>query len=358
MRKLKAIDLFAGCGGLSLGLRNAGFSIRCATDIDLHASLSYRKNIKRVPFLVKDIREVTGDILLEASGGHVDLLAGCAPCQGFSSLTAKLKREDPRNELILEMARLVEEIKPTCVMMENVPGLVSRGEAMFKEFTSRLVNLGYVIHWKVVQMADYGVPQSRRRLVMTAGRGFAVPLPNETHARLPTKEKLPWLTLSDAVAGQPTPKKLSEIHSKGLSPTDVNWHVVRDIKPQTQARLDAAIPGRPWLDVDESIRPKCHQGNYKGFTNVYGRMSWDQLPGTITTGCTTPARGRFGHPDPKRTTISVREAATLQTFPTSYNFETEYMEKACEMIGNAVPPLFSELLGRSVLKAFRENYER
>ena len=129
----------------------------------------------------------------------------------------------------------------------------------------------------------------------------------------------------------------------------------RALKPVTRARLKAAIPGQTWRSVSEELRPNCHKGDYVGFTNVYQRMTWDQLPVTMTSGCTVPAKGRFGHPDRRRTTISVREAATLQTFPEGYEFTTDHIDHACDMIGNAVPPAFGEHLGKSVVAALRQH---
>ena len=133
--------------------------------------------------------------------------------------------------------------------------------------------------------------------------------------------------------------------------------MVRDLQEQTRRRLKAAYPGKSWLSVDESLRPECHQGDYNGFTNVYGRMSWDTVSVTVTSGCTTPCKGRFGHPDRRRTTISVREAACLQTFPRSYGFVTDHMDPVCEMIGNAVPPMFAKLIGTQIARTLREHYD-
>jgi DNA (cytosine-5)-methyltransferase 1 len=133
--------------------------------------------------------------------------------------------------------------------------------------------------------------------------------------------------------------------------------VVRDLQERTRRRLKAAQPGKSWLSVEESLRPDCHRAGYNGFTNVYGRMNWDALAVTVTSGCTTPCKGRFGHPDRRRTTISVREAASLQTFPNSYAFLTDHMDAVCEMIGNAVPPEFAKLIGIQITKTLGEHYD-
>jgi DNA (cytosine-5)-methyltransferase 1 len=307
----------------------------------------------------RDICEVKASELLAHCGGKpVALLAGCAPCQGFCSLTAKNKREDPRNILVLQMAELIGEIRPAIVMMENVPGLENRGASIFQEFVEKLKDFGYDPEWHVIQMADYGVPQSRRRLVLLAGLGFKVSFPKQTHVKQPQeKSRLKkWLTLHDVIRGMENPITLSKAKEKG-GPRKYKWHIVRDIQPQVAARLAAATPGETWLKLDESIRPECHRGNYDGFTNVYGRMAWDQTPVSITGGCTTPSKGRFGHPNKRRTTISVREAALIQTFSPRYKFETDYMDAVCDMIGNAVPPQFAFVVGKQIRNELEKRHE-
>jgi DNA (cytosine-5)-methyltransferase 1 len=355
-----AIDLFAGCGGLSRGLINAGFDVRAAVEVDATAAKTYRKNHPQTKLIERDICQVSATELRELCGDEpIALLAGCAPCQGFCSLTVKNRREDPRNELVLRMATLIEGLKPTAVMMENVPGLENRGARIFGEFVARLRALGYQPKWQVLQMADYGVPQSRRRLVLLAGQGFEIPFPIATHSKNPPpKSKLKkWLTLRDVIAQQPKPITMSKARKNG-GPRKYEWHVVRDLQPQVAARLDAAIPGKTWLASEESIRPECHRNGYEGFTNTYGRMSWSQTPVTMTGGCTTPCKGRFGHPNKKsRTTISVREAALIQSFPRGYKFETDHMEVVCDMIGNAVPPKFAHVAAKRIREELEKRHE-
>ncbi|MGH7771427.1 MAG: DNA cytosine methyltransferase [Candidatus Binatia bacterium] len=351
--RLTAVDLFCGAGGLTLGLKRAGFDVVAAVEVDPEIAKTYKANHPKTRLLIKDIRYVTGQEILASAGlKGTDLVAGCPPCQGFSSLTSKYKKKDPRNGLLLEMARVIEEVQPRMVMLENVPGLADRGKRILNSFVLKLKSLGYRVTKDVLQLADYGVPQSRRRFVLLAGKGFEIPLPKPTHSRKgDEKKKLKeWLTLADIIEGMKTPVTLSQAKKEG-GPRRFRWHVVKDLKPITLERLRAVKPGASRYSLPMSLRPKCHANDKKGFPNVYGRLSWRQVPPTITSGCTTPCMGRYGHPSQLRT-ISVREAALIQTFPKSYKFETEFIDTACDLVGNALPPKFAEKAARACIDAF------
>lgn len=349
-----AIDLFCGAGGLTLGLKKAGFRVVVGVELNPELAKTYKFNHRRTKILIKDIREVTGKEILElAKEKEIDLIAGCPPCQGFSQLTEKYKRYDSRNDLVLEMARIIEEIKPKMVMMENVPGIASKGKAMLAEFVERLEKNDYIMNMGLLQMADYGVPQSRRRFVLLAGKGFEIPLPKRMHSYEGDLKKnlKPWVTLKEILKGLPRPVKLS-MAVKNCGPEKFNWHVIRDLQEISIKRLKALKEGQNRFALPKELRPKCHKTKKAGFENVYGRLSWDNVSSTITSGCTTPCMGRFGHPSQTRT-ISIREAALIQTFPKTYRFKTGFMDTACDLVGNALPPRFAQAAGKSCFNALK-----
>lgn len=351
--KPTAIDIFAGGGGLTVGLKKAGFRVVAAVEIEPHAFSTYKANHPEVHAFKQDVRTIKGKSLLNYSpNGEIDLLSGCPPCQGFSALTSKRREADPRNQLVLEMSRLVEEIKPKIVMMENVPGLTSKGKGLFDELLKKLDSLGYKINYDVLQVADYGVPQSRQRLVLLAGLGFSIDFPEKTHSKADGYDLPKWRTLHEAIGSMPEPVVLSDIKDSG-GPQRYNWHVVRSLSPDTLAILKAARPGESRLKLPLELRPPCHKDRKDGFNNVYGRLSWEQVSSTITGGCTTVSKGRFGHPDRDRT-ISVREAALIQTFPKDYIFDTPFIDYVCEIIGNALPCDFAEVLAKQCSKALSQ----
>ena len=353
MEGMTAIDLYCGAGGLTHGLKRAGFKVVAGVEIDDEIAKTYKANHPDTKLITKDVREVTGKEILEATGlKKIDLVAGCPPCQGFSSLTSKYKKDDPRNDLVLEMARVIEELRPEMVMMENVSGITNRGKPILDEFVSRLESLGYVVNMGVLQMADYGVPQSRKRFILLAGKGFHIEFPKKINSREGDERKnlKPWLKLEDVIRDMKKPLTVSEATKSG-SPKKVNWHVVGDLQEISIKRLKALEAGKNRTSLPKELRPECHKKSDKGFSNVYGRLSWDQVPPTITSGFTTPAMGRFGHPDEIRT-ISVREAAMIQSFPKYYKFETGFIKTACNLIGNALPPKFAEKAAKACLKAF------
>lgn len=349
-----AAELFSGGGGLAQGLRDAGVRPVAAVELDSYAAEVFAANHPDVELFRKDVREVSGEELLAASSsGRVDILAACPPCQGFSTLTTKYHRDnyraDPRNFLVGEVGRITRELRPSALMLENVPGLAGRGRPILDGLIEDLEADGYVVDWSVLQVADYGVPQTRRRLVLLAGKGFSIPMPDPTHSQHGRDGLPPWRTLRDALTIDAEPVRIDHAVAKGGFHT-ADWHIVRKLGETNLERLRHAVPGMGRGSLPKALRPECHQGSDLGFTNTYGRMAWDQPSSTITAGCLSPSKGRFGHPEELRT-ISLREAALLQTFPPSYRFVGDKIDAACSVVGNALPCLFAEMIARRVVRS-------
>jgi len=336
MSKLTAIDLFAGCGGLTCGLKLAGFKVVGAVEIAGLPAATFQLNHPTVHLKQEDIRKIEPKEWMKQLGiqrGELDLLAGCPPCQGFSTLRTNngaRSNRDRRNNLIREMLRLVEAFQPKALLMENVPGLKSK--AVFTEFVRELESLGYTTQEEIHDVVHYGVPQRRKRLVLAAGRGFKVPFARQVEGMKTVRETIAAL----APAGQSG----DHMHDRSERRTDLMKK--RIAATPTDGGSRTSWPKRLWLE--------CHK-NTDGFKDVYGRMKWDAPAPTITGGCFNPSRGRYLHPEEDRC-VTLREAALLQTFPPQYKFpEDASKQNVALMIGNAIPPEFVRLQGNAVRAA-------
>jgi len=338
--KPTAVDLFCGCGGLTVGLKRAGFRVLGAVDVDPLSVKTYKANHSDVTLWEKDIRELDPQELLDALGlkkGGLDLLAGCPPCQGFSTmrtLNGALLVDDPRNDLLLEFERFVEALLPRAVMMENVPGLAD--DKRFEAFLRKLKELGYLGAHRVLNAAEYGVPQRRRRLIYLAGLGMEIPFADKA-AKMKTVE--------EAIGGLPKAGQSGDpVHDMPENRTPKVLEVIRLIPKDGGSRRD----------LPEKFQLECHK-RCNGFKDVYGRMAWKEVAPTITSGCFNPSKGRFLHPEEDRA-ITMREAALLQGFPRRYKFPTTDNKSAVAlMIGNALPPPFIAAHGRSIKRVLRNS---
>jgi DNA (cytosine-5)-methyltransferase 1 len=326
MSPARAIDLFSGCGGLTLGLRQAGFDVIAGVEIDSLAAQTYRVNHPAVRVWNSDIRSLSAATVGDELGlcrGELDLLAGCPPCQGFSSLrrlNGGRRVRDPRSkDLLFEFLRFVKELLPKAIMLENVPHLAR--DYRMGTFTAALRRLGFNYRIGVFDCADFGVPQRRKRMVLIASRLCEINFAQPESKRQSVRDTIFHLPASGK-SGDPL-------------------HDIGEKRSPSIARLIRRIPkdGGSRTDLAARFQLECHL-RCDGFKDIYGRMAWDKVAPTITTGCFNPSKGRFLHPAEDRA-ITLREAALLQTFPRDYFFSLDRGKcSAAMLIGNALPPQF------------------
>lgn len=340
---MKAIDLFCGAGGLTVGLKMAGFDVVSAVEKEPIVSETYMQNHPDVSLRTGDIRELSPEGVMNELGlkaGQLDLLAGCPPCQGFSSLRTRNKNSsvsDERNDLIFSFLDFVKCFLPKVVMLENVPALAK--DFRIKIFCEELQQLGYFIDDNSVAIEDasyFGVPQRRRRMVMLASRLGYLPRANKSNTKV---------TVKDAIGHLPLPQNSDDIlHNITENRTEKVKKIINLVPKDGGSRSD--LPYEYWLP--------CHKKYPGGFKDVYGRMKWDAVSPTITSGCTNPSKGRFLHPTQDRA-ITLREAALLQSFPAGYYFPIKYgKDRAALMIGNALPPEFIKRHAEVIKKHLKE----
>lgn len=344
--KIVAVDLFCGAGGLTRGLRNAGIDVRLGIDIDPACEYPYRAN-NRARFRQKSVEKITAkDIETVFRPGKIRLLAGCAPCQPFSKYNQKADSTDKRWRLLHEFSRLVKELSPELVTMENVPGI--RDQSVFTDFVTNLRNAKYDVDVRVVDCAEYGIPQHRRRLVLLASRIGKLEL------LTPDKFDAESMTVKQAIGDLP-PLQAGEIcHNDQL-------HRCSALSCKNLQRIQVSSPGGTWRDWDVELVAKCHRkktGNT--YPSVYGRMSWDEPSPTMTTQFYGFGNGRFGHPEQDRA-ISLREGAILQSFPPDYKFVRDgqpiRIKTIGRLVGNAVPVKLGEVIGKSIIEHISQ-YQR
>lgn len=319
----QAVDLFCGCGSVSLATQHSDFQVVAAVDNDPVVCATYRKNLPEVNLFEADILELD-PAELSKSVGKIDLLTVCAPCQPFSSKNRSRSPYNPESTLIHQGVRFAKELHPRVIFFENVAGILAPSFApILRELFAGLRALGYAVSEPIrVDAADFGVPQRRVRCILLATLGEVAPNPDLE------KLKMDRVTVRQAIGGLPRlesgqsskdPLHRARMHS------DLNLQRLRYI-PQD---------GGDRFSLPEELVLECHKRGYKGHPDVYGRMKWDDVSPTLTTGCTDLTRGRFAHPTCDRA-ITLREAALLQSFPGDFSFAGNSSQIA-RQIGNAVP---------------------
>lgn len=342
-RTIACVDLFCGAGGLTHGFLTEGLPVVAGIDMDPACRYPYEANNGPARFVKDDISLIRVDTV-EALFGSADLrvLAGCAPCQPFSSYAQRYESDgkEGRWGLLYHFARLVEGTKPDIVTMENVRNIDKH--EVFHDFIDALKELGYQVDYGVVDSSRYGVPQSRHRMVLLASRHGRIGMIQPTH---PTP-----VTVRQAIG------KLRAIAAGESAPRD-KLHVASTLSETNLKRIRASKPGGTWRDWPKHLIASCHRAaSGRTYPSVYGRMEWDRPAPTMTTQCYGFGNGRFGHPEQDRA-ISLREAAILQSFPRDYEFlqpggEVNFTVLG-RLIGNAVPVA----LGRAIARSIRNHIE-
>lgn len=339
----EVVDLFCGVGALSHGLKLAGCKIVAGYDVDERCKFAFETN-NGGTFYPGDVSKLLpAEIAAHFSGDGPSVLAGCAPCQPFSSYKQRYA-EDPQWGLVRKFAELAVEVGPDFVTMENVPALLRyKGGYVFAEFKAMLEAAGYDVGHTVAKCEQFGVPQRRRRLVVLASRRGPAPelRPSESG----------YVSVRNAISGLPPLAAGETSYSDHL-------HTASALSQINLRRIQTSKPGGTWRDWPEELRAACHRrASGKSYPGVYARMEWDQPSPTMTTQCFGYGNGRFGHPEQDRA-ISLREAAILQSFPSDYSFlereERPAMKEVGRWIGNAVPVRLAQAIGEAILTAAEE----
>lgn len=345
-KKVAVIDLFCGVGGLTQGFVKAKFNVCAGIDFDASCKYAYEKN-NSTSFIHADLTKYSPSNIADLyPQNSIKVLAGCAPCQAFSTYQQGNKKND-KWKLLYSFGKIIENTQPDVVSMENVPNLLKYDNGqVFNDFINVLKVNNYHVSYKIVDAKDYGVPQRRKRLILLASKFGEISLIKKTHSGKRVK------TVRQAIGHLP------KIHA-GESYHKDKMHRARILSEINLRRIKATSEGGGWKEWDDDLVLDCHKKDSgKSYKSVYGRMTWNDVSPTLTTQCTGYGNGRFGHPEQDRA-ISLREAAILQSFPKKYhfanpdeNFKPSVIEKH---IGNAVPPRLGYIIAKSI-KTHLEQY--
>jgi DNA (cytosine-5)-methyltransferase 1 len=336
---IAAVDLFCGAGGLTHGLMKGGIKVVAGIDVDESCRYPYEKN-NSARFLGRDIESLPGSAITELfAGATTTLLAGCAPCQPFStySRSGRKRGDDSQWALVASFGRLIREVQPDLVTMENVPSL--EAHPVFQQFLRNLK--GYKVSYATVECSKIGIPQTRKRFVLVASRLDGPEL------SVPVNDRRKVVTVRKAISSLP---RLAAGEADSRDPL----HIACRLSDLNLKRIRASKPGGTWRDWQPSLRAACHRrSSGETYPSVYGRMEWDEPAPTMTTQCFGYGNGRFGHPEQDRA-ITLREAAMLQTFPRGYVFAPPGQKVSFShmgrLIGNAVPVRLGELIAEAFVE--------
>lgn len=346
---MKAIDFFCGGGGMTCGLRQAGIDVIAGVDFDSDAKETYEFNNHGATFVQADINKLPRDYFEKNMNVQRNddelILVGCSPCQYYSIIRSSKEKSRASKDLLLQFQEFIAYYNPGYVLVENVPGIITNKESILPRFLQFLEEHGYgapntrTCKYKVINMKDYGIPQSRRRFSLIATRlDREVNLPETDH-----RER----TVRDAIGNT---DRFAVIDAGHRDENKARNHSAINLSPLNLERIGKTPHdggSRLAWSKDKHLQLNCYKGKDHSFCDVYGRISWDKPSPTITTKFLSISNGRFGHPEQNRG-LSVREGATLQSFPATYVFKTDSLGTAAKLIGNAVPPKYARKLGEII----------
>jgi DNA (cytosine-5)-methyltransferase 1 len=344
---VRIIDLFCGCGGITLGCALAahdlgrGVEIPLAIDSDSAAIKCYKANFPQANTLCADIKDVlesdwrasltSRELALQREVGRVNLIVGGPPCQGHSDLNNYTRRHDPKNRLIMFMARAALVFNPESIVIENVVGSLNDRKGVVHAVEAALREIGYQVDVGILDFAALGVPQRRRRMILVASKRSAIRVVDIQASFTTEVNSVDW-AIGDIV----------DVSSRLL--------VDRIATPQlqTKKRIDYLFDNQLY-ELPNEQRPPCHRNKPHSYDTVYGRLRWDELAQTITRGFYCMCMGRYVHPE-RRRTLTGREAARLQFFPDFFDFSpAQNRTKLAAIIGNAVPPKGGYAIARAII---------
>lgn len=346
---IKAIDFFCGGGGMTQGLIQSGVNVLAGVDLDEEAKETYEINNQPSVFVQGDINDLPLNYFEEnfAVKKNDDnmIFVGCSPCQFYSIINTDRSRSKQGKDLLMSFAQFVDYYNPGFVLVENVPGILSNPKSILPKFLKFLTKKGYVFDHQIVDLSYYNVPQTRTRYSLIASRVHEdIQLPTKNEERALLKDYIgEQHGFSRIKAGH---RDISEFNHTTAGLSDVSLERLALTPKDGGNRL-------AWKDYPE-LQLACFIGKDNSFVDTYGRMFWDKPASTITTRFFSVSNGRFAHPEEDRA-ISLREGATLQTFPKSYIFKTTSIGATARLIGNAVPPEYARLLGEAIKNKITED---
>jgi DNA (cytosine-5)-methyltransferase 1 len=345
IKHYKAIDFFCGGGGMTYGLRQAGIDVIAGVDFDKDVKKTYEYNNPGSVFIHTDVRNLNCNYfeykfnLLKNDDNLI--FAGCSPCQFYSIINSDKDKSKQSKDLLMDFARFVDYYKPGYVFVENVPGILTHKDSVLPSFLKKLKSIGYDnIVYEIVNMSYHKIPQSRKRFSLIATRLENVNI----HLPVPEQKSMVLKEVIGQNNGFPKVeaghKDLSDFNHSVAGLSEISLQRMKKTRHNGGSRLD-------WAD-DKKLQLRCFIGKDDSFKDTYGRMWWNKPAPTITTKFFSISNGRFGHPDEDRA-ISIREGATIQTFPKDYVFKTKSIATAAKLIGNAVPPEYAKRLGETIV---------